>query len=54
MVLTYCMLELGCTLFDFTWARVRKNRAQGIRTKVIGKRWFVVSLIFLPPPLSVF
>ncbi|PLW12358.1 hypothetical protein PCANC_23436 [Puccinia coronata f. sp. avenae] len=41
MVLTYCMLELGCTLFDFTWARVRKNRAQGIRTKVIGKRWFV-------------
>jgi len=41
VVFGYCILELGCGLFDFTWARVRKNRAQGIRTKVIGKRWFV-------------
>ncbi|KAA1138965.1 hypothetical protein PGTUg99_031859 [Puccinia graminis f. sp. tritici] len=39
--ISYCFLELGCSCFDFTWARVRKNRAQGIRTKVIGKRWFL-------------
>jgi hypothetical protein len=46
--ISYCFLELGCSCFDFTWARVRKNRAQGIRTKVIGKRWFLVSLIPIP------
>ncbi|OAV96323.1 hypothetical protein, variant [Puccinia triticina 1-1 BBBD Race 1] len=41
LVLSYLLLEIGCSFFDFTWARVRKNRAQGIRTKVIGKRGFV-------------
>ncbi|KAH9470450.1 hypothetical protein MJO28_003668 [Puccinia striiformis f. sp. tritici] len=37
----YCLLELGCSMYDFTWSKLRKNRAQGIRTKVIGKHHFL-------------
>lgn len=33
--------------FDFTWSRVRRNRAQGIRTRVNGAKTYKVRFSYL-------
>lgn len=41
VIFSYCSFELLCSFFDLTWSKVRRNRAQGIRTKVLGKHLFL-------------